>query len=124
MTDTERDERDEYDLDDTQRRQFLALLASEDGVLQSMTESGGRDVTPMAIRAMAVELCKVSIGLEVELRDKLAELEQVMEAFGALAAGFMGFGEYEPEEGEEPEGVQIKTMFRHIGFDIREGALA
>ena len=109
MTTDIKHEPDEYDLDDEQRCQFLAVLACHDGVLESMSESGARDVTPMTIRASAIELRKSSVEL-MRAREELADARIALEAFEALAAGYMGFEEYEPGEGEDPEGVEIKTM--------------
>jgi hypothetical protein len=82
----------------------------------------GQDIVPLAIKAIAMELSKVSIEL-MEAREEIADLKMVTGVSGAFMAGLLDVGLAESED-DDPEMAAIRTAFRQRGLEIREGALA
>jgi hypothetical protein len=123
MADETKVESDDFGPDNEKmRREFLMMLAIEDGPIASLSESLGQDIVPLAIKAIAMELSKVSIEL-MEAREEIADLKMVTGVSGAFMAGLLDVGLAESED-DDPEMAAIRTAFRQRGLEIREGALA
>jgi hypothetical protein len=105
------------------RRQFIALLATDDGLLESLRESMEEDPVPYAIRTMATELMKTSVEL-METREELEQASVALKALGSLSAGLLGMSHDEIEEEDDPDFTKLRAVMRKTGAAIREGALA
>lgn len=106
---------------ETTRREFIMLLACDDQALASLSESLGKDTTPMAIRAIALELSKASIEL-MEAKEEIESLRTAVGFVGALVNGLMGLSTLVHPDDEDPEMVTLRDIAQRTGAIIRENA--
>lgn len=119
VSDSEAEGQSDLYVDDVEvRRDFLMLLARDQDAISAMSEKGGYDVTPYAIRAIARELVEVSIRQQ-EILDTLDVVRDEREITAGLVAGVLS-GEGDPDEEVEGKIALLAKCTRLQGARILE----